>query len=312
MADLIGAHVTLQDLKARPELNGRRGRVLSFSADTGRAGVNVEGEPKPLSLKPANLAVVKAKAAPSYFLPDLECAPDEKALAKFVGACSVHLSADAKRLYAAEMKAKGMKLALGGGWCCATASLWCASCAANLCYSGVDEAVADAIPKLLGLPRANFEGERRLPGELEAAVHLVDRVAALRKGIGQVCFDNLSAAEQAHVRARVAALPQLDSVEYNNQWHMSMLGLCVRGRKLADLADLAALADFYRRQELPKVAAEVERASGAALVSDYLTTWDVEENGGRGWLTGLLLGYPVWSTVARYKVGGFEGGKFTK
>ena len=118
--------------------------------------------------------------------------------------------------------------------------------------------------------------------------------------------------EQAHVRARVAALPQLDSVEYKNQWHMSMLGLCVRGRKLADLADLAALAEFYRRQELPKVAAEVERASGAALVSDYLTTWDVEENGGRGWLTGLLLGYPVWSTVARYKVGGFEGGKFTK
>ena len=69
---------------------------------------------------------------------------------------------------------------------------------------------------------------------------------------------------------------------------------------------------LQNRQELPKVAAEVERASGAALVSDYLTTWDVEENGGRGWLTGLLLGYPVWSTVARYKVGGFEGGKFTK
>ena len=229
--------------------------------------MNVEGEPKPLSLKPANLAVVKAKAAPSYFLPDLECAPDEKALAKFVGACSVHLSADAKRLYAAEMKAKGMKLALGGGWCCATASLWCASCAANLCYSGVDEAVADAIPKLLGLPRANFEGDRRLPGELEAAVHLVDRVAALRKGIGQVCFDNLSAAEQAHVKTRVAALPQLDSVEYKNQWHMSMLGLCVRGRKLADLADLGALAEFYRRQELPRGGRGL--AAMAAPVSDY-------------------------------------------
>ena len=101
-----------QDLKARPGSTPARG-VLSFSAETGRA-VNVEGEPKPLSFKPA--MIVKAKAAPSYFLPDLECAL-EKALAKFVGACSVHLSADAKRLYAAEMKAKGMKLALGGGWC---------------------------------------------------------------------------------------------------------------------------------------------------------------------------------------------------
>ena len=123
MADLVGA--PSRSGPGRGPVNGRRGRVLSFSADTGRAGVSVEDEPKPLSLKPANLAVVKAKAAPSYFLPDLECAPDEKALAKFVGACSVHLSADAKRLYASEMKAKGMKLALGGGWCCATASLWC-------------------------------------------------------------------------------------------------------------------------------------------------------------------------------------------
>ena len=244
-------------------------------------------------------------------MPDLECAPDEKALAKFVGACSVHLSADAKRLYAAEMKAKGMKLALGGGWCCATASLWCASCAANLCYSGVDEAVADAIPKLLGLPRASFDGERRLPGELEAAIHLVDRVAALRKGIGQVCFDNLSVAEQAHVRK---AWRRCRSSTASNT---RTSGTCRCSASACAAASwptspTSPPSPNSSPPGAPKVAAEVERASGAALVSDYLTTWDVEENGGRGWLTGLLLGYPVWSTVARYKVGGFEGGKFTK
>lgn len=59
MADLVGAHVTLAGLNARPDLNGRRGMVLSYSAERGRVGVKIEGEPKPLSLKPSSLAVVE-------------------------------------------------------------------------------------------------------------------------------------------------------------------------------------------------------------------------------------------------------------
>ena len=35
MADLVGAHVTLTGLVARAELNGRRGVVLSYSAERG-------------------------------------------------------------------------------------------------------------------------------------------------------------------------------------------------------------------------------------------------------------------------------------
>ena len=57
MADLVGAHVTLTGLVARAD-NGRRGVVLSYSAERGRVGVKIEGEPKPLSLKPSALAVV--------------------------------------------------------------------------------------------------------------------------------------------------------------------------------------------------------------------------------------------------------------
>ena len=46
-----------------------------------------------------------------------------------------------------------------------------------------------------------------------------------------------------------------------------------------------------------------------APVSDWISDFDVEENGGRGWLTGLLCGYPVWTTAARYHMGGFESKK---
>jgi hypothetical protein len=59
MADLVGAHVTLTGLVARADLNGRRGVVLSYSAERGRVSVQIEGEPKPLSLKPSALAVVE-------------------------------------------------------------------------------------------------------------------------------------------------------------------------------------------------------------------------------------------------------------
>jgi len=56
------------------------------------------------------------------------------------------------------------------------------------------------------------------------------------------------------------------------------------------------------------VRSEIERAlagqAGANArpetpVSDWLERFDVEETG-QLWLTGVLLGYPLWTTVARY------------
>ena len=52
---LLGTRVTLHGLKAKPELNGTRGRVMSFDFHTNRAGVKIAGKGEMLSIKPANL-----------------------------------------------------------------------------------------------------------------------------------------------------------------------------------------------------------------------------------------------------------------
>ena len=102
---------------------------------------------------------------------------------------------------------------------------------------------------------------------------------------------------------------------------MRMLGVCARARRLRDVVSCAELAAFYRRAELPAVAAQVEAVCrsagegsggglGAAEVSPdapigrWLRAFDVEDTR-MGWLTGVLLGYPLWTTVARYHTGGF-------
>ena len=85
-----------------------------------------------------------------------------------------------------------------------------------------------------------------------------------------------------------------------------MLGACMGGRRVSSIASLELLAQYYRRAELPHVGREIEAALlSDALVSEWISNFDVEENGNRGWLTGLLCGYPVWTTVARYHTGGF-------
>ena len=130
-----------------------------------------------------------------------------------------------------------------------------------------------------------------------------------RKPLGQICLENLSAAEHAHVSKAIAAHERLVSREYTNAWGMRMLGACLRGRTLSSIASLTALAQLYRRAKLPHVGREIEEAAAQlsdAPVSDWISDFDVEENGGRGWLTGLLCGYPVWTTAARYHTGGFE------
>ena len=51
----LGLAVKLCSLVARPELNGRSGRVVNVDARGGRLGVRIDGEERPLGLKPENL-----------------------------------------------------------------------------------------------------------------------------------------------------------------------------------------------------------------------------------------------------------------
>jgi len=51
----IGSKVVLEGLVARADLNGRSGVVISFDAERGRFGVEVDGQSDLLALKPANL-----------------------------------------------------------------------------------------------------------------------------------------------------------------------------------------------------------------------------------------------------------------
>ena len=52
----VGTPVVLHSLVARPDLNGRKGAVVAYSADKGRYTVEVQGET--LALKPDNLKVL--------------------------------------------------------------------------------------------------------------------------------------------------------------------------------------------------------------------------------------------------------------
>ena len=195
-----------------------------------------------------------------------------------------------------------------GNWCCKSSSLWCASCGCNYVWSGAEDEIADSIPLLLGLPRSAAAVPRKLPGELEAALALVERVSAGRKPLGQIVLDNLGKEEAGVIRAHLEQQITLVSLEYNNTWNMSVIGFCVRGRSIGQVIDLEALGDFYERAGLPAVAAEVHawrqvRRSPAkgpdALISRWLARFDVEDTK-MDWLTGVLLGYPLWTTVARY------------
>lgn len=55
--DLVSKPVQLHSLVGRPELNGRIGRAVSYDAEKGRVGVQLDGEKKPIAIKPANLNI---------------------------------------------------------------------------------------------------------------------------------------------------------------------------------------------------------------------------------------------------------------
>ena len=73
--DLLGRRVTINGLKSKPELNGKRGLVMSFDHAVGRAGVKIAGSGQMLSIKPSNLKLddvnAQAQAAPEQGLADL-------------------------------------------------------------------------------------------------------------------------------------------------------------------------------------------------------------------------------------------------
>lgn len=55
----VGAHVRLQTLVARPELNGCSGRVIAWKAEKGRCVVKLDGSGDTLLLRPPNLRLVE-------------------------------------------------------------------------------------------------------------------------------------------------------------------------------------------------------------------------------------------------------------
>ena len=84
---LLGKKVTLVGLQARPELNGRVGRVFSWHEDKGRAGIMPDdGDEGTLAIKPENLAAVpdKEPVADEEPAADVEEPPvDAERLAQF-------------------------------------------------------------------------------------------------------------------------------------------------------------------------------------------------------------------------------------
>jgi len=65
---LLGKRVCLSGLKARPELNGRTGRVFVWDEHKGRAGISLDDEFEHkglLAIKPENLIAVPAASADS-------------------------------------------------------------------------------------------------------------------------------------------------------------------------------------------------------------------------------------------------------
>ena len=56
MAFLLSTEPQICGIQARPELNGRRGNVIEWQAETGRFKVEIEGETDEyFALRPANI-----------------------------------------------------------------------------------------------------------------------------------------------------------------------------------------------------------------------------------------------------------------
>ena len=58
-----GARVRVEGLKAKPQLNGKVGTAVKWVTARGRWLVRVDGDRRPLGLKPGNLVVLNAPAS---------------------------------------------------------------------------------------------------------------------------------------------------------------------------------------------------------------------------------------------------------
>jgi len=228
--------------------------------------------------------------------------------------CSIRQNPKLEHLYDEDMRCGGCAL---GHWCCKNSMRpWCKACGHNFLWSGVDDGIiniTDHIHDLLWLPKCTAAVERLTPGKLEAALALIERVSRGQKPLGQIVMDALSDAEAELVRGAAAHASREHQVvvrEYVRPRGTKMLGCCLRGRRVGDLISLEGLAALYARADLPCAAAEIDvwrqtlrsPALGPdALVSRWLTSaFFASDDETSWWLAGVLLGQPLWTTVARY------------
>lgn len=232
---------------------------------------------------------------------------DKATISRYLIRSSIQNGLDVERLHAAEMQCGGYNL----GYCCSSSNLWCEQCGNNFLWSGVDRDIQDHIHDLLWLPRATAVS-RKSPGTLESALALLERVLRRQKPLGQLTLDDFSEEEEAVLAHTVErARDRLVTIIFFDG-HVRKMGFCSRGLRLGDVISLASLAELYSRAELPQVAIEIREVSQVrrcpscgpeALISRWIKRSEAEHNGSMPWLTGVLLGYPVWTTIARYRGG---------
>jgi hypothetical protein len=232
---------------------------------------------------------------------------DDTVVSKWLIQCSIPPGSRTERAYHAEFSCEARALR----YCCEkSSSLWCEHCGHNYLWSGADEHVRRQIHDLLWLPPRKAVVPRKRTGALEAGLALLGRVGDGRKPLGQIVLDELNDVEADVIRATLRErVDTLCALEYQCPGTgVHMLGFCMRARRVGDILCLQALAELYARAELPVVAAEIDswrkiRRSPSAgpdsLVSRWIKRFDPERTGSL-WLTGILLGYPVWTTIAMY------------
>lgn len=81
--------------------------------------------------------------------------------------------------------------------------------------------------------------------------------------------------------------------------YVDNIDICMPG-KLSDLFDMDALAEDYtiHLPKYPQIAQDIKNSKHLEMEQFLGDKWD-----DLGWLTGLILGYPIENTISRYKQG---------
>ena len=249
---LLGAHVTITGLKAKPELNGTRGRVMSFDHKAGRAGVKV-GSEHMLSIKPSNLKPDAAKSdeAPAPELVDLSL--DEAGAAAPKAAVTAAPSAAAQSVAETSVAAAAPGAAEDNSASLDAPLLRIWSARDRLASLGMDsdklpnarEDLADAVQALLSEVGANDVGEverRALDGALSP--HAAELKGALLKALRVVAcargFLGLPALME-ETRKLLCAAPAKGVATYVEEALCADITRCHDRRTLAAVVDLMAV-----------------------------------------------------------------------